>query len=291
MTVQEGSVQASSGSVRRFRNLYSGNWTLWLASAGLLLLLCLALFANSLPLRDPLALETGDRLKPPSAQYLGGTDEYGRDVLSRTVFASRVSLGVATVSVLIGLIAGMTIGIAAAYMGGAGDMTLMRGMDLLFSFPAILLAIIFVVTLGPSNLNTAVAIGIIFTPGFSRVARAVTQSMLNERFIDYARAIGTPPLRIITHEVLPNIWPPLLIQACVAMGYAIVLEGALSFIGLGVQQPQPSWGNMIDEGRGFLARAPWIVFVPSIALFLAVVSINLLADALRNEYEAALHRR
>jgi peptide/nickel transport system permease protein len=158
-------------------------------------------------------------------------------------------------------------------------------MDLLFAFPAILLAIVIMAGLGTSIVNAMIAIGIIFIPGFARLARVLTQSVMKERFIDYSRSIGTPAWLVIVNEILPNTWPPLLVQASAAMAYAVTIEAALSFLGLGAQPPTPSWGNMIDAGRGYLAQAPWMALAPGAALFLAVVSLNLLGEGLRELWD------
>src|SRR4029078_6765101 len=174
-----------------------------------------------------------------------------------------------------GLVFGTLIGILAAYFGGLIDLALMRFMELLFSFPAILLAVILMASLGTSIFNAMIAIGIIFIPGFARRARASTMGVLRQQYIDAARAIGMSDFRILLREILPNIIAPSLVEAAVAFAYAILLESALSFLGLGAQPPEPSWGNMINTGRGFLAQAPWLGVVPGLALFICVLGFNL----------------
>ena len=170
----------------------------------------------------------------------------------------------------------------AAYCGGVVDMLLMRLMELLFSFPAILLAVVLMASLGTNVLNAMLAIGIIFIPGFARLARASTLSALQQQYIEAARSIGMRHSRIITRELLPNVVTPLLVEAAVAFAYAVLLESALSFLGLGAQPPEPSWGNMLNTGRGFMAQAPWLSVVPGSALFLCVLGFNLLGDGLRD---------
>ena len=155
-------------------------------------------------------------------------------------------------------------------------MLLMRLMELLFSFPAILLAVILMASLGTSILNAMIAIGIIFIPGFSRLARAATHGVLRQQYVDAARTIGMSDLRILVREILPNVATPLLVEAAVAFAYAVLLESALSFLGLGAQPPEPSWGNMLNTGRGFMAQAPWLGIVPGMAMFLCLLGFNLL---------------
>jgi peptide/nickel transport system permease protein len=231
---------------------------------------------------SPYDLDVALMLQPPSWQHWLGTDEVGRDVLSRTVHAARISVEVALVAVSVGLLGGTLIGLLAAYFGGIADLVLMRLMELLFSFPAILLAIILMASLGTSILNAMIAIGIIFIPGFARLARATTMDVLRQQFVDAARAIGMGDSRIIFREILPNILAPSLVEAAVAFAYAVLLESALSVLGLGAQPPEPSWGNMINTGRGFMAQAPWLGIVPGTALFLCVLGFNLLGDGLRD---------
>ena len=231
---------------------------------------------------SPYDLNVSEMLQGPSATHWLGTDEVGRDVFSRVIFAARISVEVALVAVSVGLAGGTLIGLLAAYFGGYADLLLMRLMELLFSFPAILLAVILMASLGTSIFNAMIAIGIIFIPGFARLARASTMDVLRQQYIDAARAIGMSDFRILLREILPNIIAPSLVEAAVAFAYAILLESALSFLGLGAQPPEPSWGNMINTGRGFLAQAPWLGVVPGLALFICVLGFNLLGDGLRD---------
>jgi peptide/nickel transport system permease protein len=204
------------------------------------------------------------------------------------IYATRISIEVALVAVGVGLLGGTIIGILAAYFGGWIDIILMRFMELLFSFPAILLAVILMASLGTSMLNAMVAIGIIFIPGFSRLARAATNDVLRQQYIDAARVIGMKDSRILFSEILPNVVTPLLVEAAVAFAYAVLLESALSFLGLGAQPPEASWGNMLSTGRGFMAQAPWLGIVPGMALFLCVLGFNLLGDGLRDAFDPHL---
>jgi len=246
------------------------------------LMVLAALAAPWIAPHSPYDLDVAKMLQGPSAQHWLGTDEAGRDVLSRTIFAARISVEVAVVAVVVGFTGGTLIGLIAAYFGGLVDLVLMRLMELLFSFPAILLAVVLMASLGTSILNAMVAIGIIYIPGFARLARASTMDVLRQQYVEAARSIGMSDARIMFREVLPNILAPSVVEAAVAFAYAVLLESALSFLGLGAQPPEPSWGNMINTGRGFMAQAPWLGIVPGSALFLCVLGFNLLGDGLRD---------
>ena len=247
-----------------------------------------ALFAGLIAPYSPYDLDVAIMLQGPSSAHWLGTDEVGRDVLSRTIYAARISVQVAVIAVGVGLIGGTIIGIIAAYFGGIVDMALMRLMELIFSFPAILLAVILMASLETSILNAMIAIGIIFIPGFSRLARASTQGVLRQQYIDAAHTIGMGNLRILIREILPNVATPLIVEATVGFAYAVLLESALSFLGLGAQPPEPSWGNMLNTGRGFMAQAPWLSIVPGMAMFLCILGFNLLGDGLRDFFDPHL---
>lgn len=268
------------------------NWQRWrlLAIGGLLVAIVVvcAIFADFVAPYSPYDLDVASMLRGPSAAHWLGTDEIGRDELSRAIFAARISVEVALVAVGVGLIGGTIIGIFAAYFGGWIDLALMRLMELLFSFPAILLAVILLASLGTNILNAMLAIGIIFIPGFSRLARAATNGVLRQQYIDAARTIGMGDIRIVMREILPNVVTPLLVEAAVAFAYAVLLESALSFLGLGAQPPEPSWGNMLNTGRGFMGQAPWLSIVPGMAMFLCVLGFNLLGDGLRDAFDPHL---
>lgn len=252
------------------------------------LILLSAIFADRVAPYSPLDLDVVQMLQGPSHDHWLGTDELGRDVLSRAIFAARISMEVAFVAVSVGLVGGTLVGLVAAYFGGWIDLVLMRAMEVLFSFPAILLAVVLMASLGTDVLNAMIAIGIVFIPGFSRLARASTQSVLRQSYVEAARTIGMSDARIIFREILPNIVSTLIVEAAVAFAYAVLLESALSFLGLGAQPPDPSWGNMLNTGRGFLAQAPWLSLVPGMALFLCVLGFNLLGDGLRDLFDPHL---
>ncbi|HEV7285153.1 MAG TPA: ABC transporter permease [Kaistia sp.] len=246
------------------------------------IVLVAAIFAPWVAPYSPFDLDVTKMLQGPSAAHWLGTDELGRDVLSRAIYAARISMQVALLAVTVGLVGGTLIGMTAAYFGGLVEQALMRAMDLLFSFPAILLAVVLMASLGTSVLNAMIAIGIVFIPGFSRLARASTQAVLRQQYIEAARSIGMSDFRIIFREILPNIMAPLMVESAVAFAYAVLLESALSFLGLGAQPPDPSWGNMLSTGRGFMAQAPWLSIVPGMAMFICVLGFNLLGDGLRD---------
>ena len=260
---------------RRYRLVLLGG-----ALVGLILLS--AVFANWVAPYSPLDLDVVQMLQGPNHDHWLGTDELGRDVLSRAIFAARISMQVAFVAVTVGLVGGTLVGLVAAYFDGWIDLVLMRVMEVLFSFPAILLAVVLMASLGTNVFNAMIAIGIVFIPGFSRLARASTQTVLRQSYVEAARTIGMSDARIIFREILPNIVSTLIVEAAVAFAYAVLLESALSFLGLGAQPPDPSWGNMLNTGRGFLAQAPWLSLVPGMALFLCVLGFNLLGDGLRD---------
>jgi peptide/nickel transport system permease protein len=268
------------------------NWRRWrlvvTGSAIVGVILLLAVFAPVVSPYSPLDLDVAQMLRAPSPAHLLGTDELGRDVLSRVIHAARLSMMVAVLASLIGLVFGTIIGTLAAYFGGAVDLVLMRLMEILFSFPAILLAIVLMASLGTSILNAMIAIGIIFIPGFARLARASAESVLRQQYVEQARAIGMSHFRILTREILPNIVAPLLVEAAVAFSYAVLLESALSFLGLGAQPPDPSWGNMLNTGRGFMAQAPWLSLASGAAIFLTVLGFNMLGDGLRDAFDPHL---
>lgn len=262
------------------------NWRRWrLAIAGMTIIgiiLVAAVFAPWLAPYSPYDLDVAAMLQGPSAAHWLGTDELGRDTLSRAIYAARISMQVAFIAAGVGLVCGTLIGVTAAYFGGLVDLVLMRLMELLFSFPAILLAVVLMASLGTSILNAMIAIGIVFIPGFSRLARAATEVVLREQYVESARALGMSHARILLREILPNIIAPLLVEAAVAFSYAILLESALSFLGLGAQPPEPSWGNMLNTGRGFMAQSAMLSLAPGLAIFLTVLGFNFIGDGLRD---------
>jgi peptide/nickel transport system permease protein len=247
-----------------------------------LVIVALALFAPTIAPYDPSAVHVRDRLQLPSSGYLLGTDELGRDLLSRIIFGSRISLLVGVIAVGIAATAGILLGLASAFYGGIVDSVVMRALDGVLAFPAIILALAIITALGPSAGNAMIAIGIVSIPSFARITRGNVLSLKEKEFVEAARACGATSPYLMLRVLLPNCLSPLLVQASVAFANAILTEAALSFLGLGVQPPTPSWGSMLDTGRKYLTQTPWYSFSAGAAIFLAVLSLNLLGDGLRD---------
>ena len=248
----------------------------------LALLLLAALFGRALAPHGVNEVDVAARLQPPGADHWLGTDELGRDVFSRILVAARVSVQVGLIAVGIALAAGVTLGLIAGFYGRWIDDVVMRVMDMLFSFPAILLAIAILAVLGPGFANAMIAIGIVYTPIFARITRASVLSVREEVFVRAARSLGASDLRLLRLHVLPNVLAPIIVQTSLSLAFAILSEAALSFLGLGIQPPDPSWGRMLFEGRGFVQQAWWMGVFPGLAIFLTVLSFNLIGDALRD---------
>jgi len=246
------------------------------------LVVIVAIFAPWIAPYDPLATSWSAVRKAPSLAHLMGTDEIGRDVLSRVIFGARASLLAGVVSVSISMALGVPIGLLAGYVGGFVDGILMRITDALLACPFLILAIALAAFLGPNLLNAMVAIGVSAMPAFIRLTRAQTLSTKVEDYVEAAKAVGNPHWRIVLRHILPNIIAPLMVQATLAIAAAIIAEASLSFLGLGQQPPEPSWGSMLNTAKAFLAQAPWMAWWPGLAIFTVVLSFNLLGDGLRD---------
>lgn len=252
---------------------------------GLVITLFLAMVAILAPLLityDPLEMHAADRFLPPSATYLFGTDEFGRDIFSRVLMGSRLAFTVGFTSIGIATILGVIIGLVTGYFGGRLDAYTMRFFDALLAFPAILLAIVILAILGPGSLNAILAIAIVNIPAFARLTRANVLVEKNKDYVEAARALGAQPNRIIFRNILPNVVSTILVQITVSLAAAVLLESALSFLGLGTPLPAPSWGSMLSIGRGYLPLAPWYGIFPGIAITLLVMGFYLLGDGLRD---------
>lgn len=221
-------------------------------------------------------------LQGPSRAHVLGTDQFGRDILSRIIIGARVSLLVAVLSVAVALALGTTVGLLSGYLGRWVDGLAMRLMDILFAFPAILLAIAIMAVAGTSMRNLILAIGVVYTPQFARVARAATLTVKNLEFVEASQALGAGTGRVLARHLLPNVMPAIIVQVSLSLSLAILSESALSFLGLGTQPPTPSWGNMLSEGRQFMEIAPWNAVFPGAAIMLVVLGFNLLGDGLRD---------
>ena len=220
--------------------------------------------------------------KPPTGLHLFGTDEIGRDVLSRIIWGARATLLAGLVSVTIALILGVPLGLLAGYVGSWFDMLISRLSDAMLACPSLILAIALAYTLGPSLTSAMIAIGVTYTPVFVRLTRAQVLAVKVEDYIEAARAVGNSHLRIALRHVLPNVVPPLLVQATVSVATAIIAEASLSFLGLGQQPPAPSWGSMLNVAKNYIDNAPWMAVWPGLSIFLVVMSFNLLGDGLRD---------
>ena len=255
------------------------------ATAGVVVVamfVAMAIFAPWIAPYDPIATSFSTVRKAPSALHWFGTDEIGRDVLSRIVFGARASLLAGVVSVLISLAVGVPVGLLAGYAGGKTDVLISRITDAMLACPFLILAIALAAFLGPSLTNAMIAIGISATPVFIRLTRGTTLAVKAEDYVLAARAIGNGPLRIAVRHVLPNIVAPLLVQATLAIAAAVIAEASLSFLGLGQQPPQPSWGSMLNVANNYIDNAPWMAIWPGLSIFLLVLSFNLVGDGLRD---------
>lgn len=242
----------------------------------------IAVLAPILPIPDPTATDWGKIRLSPSAEHWLGTDEIGRDILSRMIWGARASLMAGVVSVMIALAVGVPLGVLAGYFGGWTDQIIARATDALLAMPFLILAIALAAFLGPSLTNAMIAIGLSAVPVFIRLTRGQVMSVKTEDHVEGARAIGLGHIRIMSHYILPNVFPPILVQATLTIATAIIAEASLSFLGLGQQPPAPSWGSMLATAKNFLSQAPWMAVWPGAAIFLVVMGFNLLGDGLRD---------
>ncbi len=267
---------------RETLGLLARNPTAAVAATVLLLIVLMAVLDDVVAPSGANDIDVQDRLQAPSREHPFGTDDLGRDILSRVVLGASVSLRVGFLAVGIALVAGSVIGLLAGFYGRWVDDVLMRVMDMLFAFPAVLLAIAILAVRGPGAGNTALAIGIVYVPIFARVTRASVLGVREEVYVRASRSVGASDLRLLTRHVLPNAAPPIIVQTSISLAFAVLAEAALSFLGLGTQPPNPSWGLMLAEGRGFIDIAWWLAFFPGMAIFLTVLCFNLLGDGLRD---------
>lgn len=265
-----------------------------LAMVGLGIVLFFILLALLAPVIAPYGFKEvnlTDRLKPPSAEHWFGTDDFGRDILSRILYGARISLSVGFFSVLGSVIVGTMLGLVAGYYGGWIDTIISRFFDILLAFPSILLAIAIISILGPSLQNALIAIAIINVPNFGRLIRSRVLSVKQEEYIMAANAIGMKDSRIILRHILPNSMTPIIVQATLAIATAIIEAAALGFLGLGAQAPTPEWGKMLADSKGFLVQAPGTLFFPGLAIMLTVLGFNLLGDGLRDALDPKMKQR
>lgn len=267
---------------------FNANKTSWIG-LGVFLAVCLAaLFAPVLAPHDPLEQDILYRLKAPTAEFLLGTDYYGRDTLSRLIYGARISLVIGLLAILAAMLIGSAIGLVAGYYGGRADIVIMQAMDVLLAFPSLILGLIVVAMLGPSILNLVIAISLTAIPPFARIARAPTLAIKEREFVEAGRSLGYSDLRLMFGHILPNIMPEILVMGSLWIATAIRVEASLAFIGLGVSPPTPTWGGMIREGFENILDSFWLALFPSIAILIVVFSLNLLGDGLRDAIDPKL---
>ncbi len=275
------------------RRLFGGTLNVKLAIGAGILIVLVAL-AIAAPWIAPYPFDQMDimkRLKPPSMANWFGTDEFGRDVLSRTLIGSRLSLMMGFIATAISLIIGVPLGLWAGYRRGMVEELIMRGTDVLLSFPPIMLGLLILAVTDPALWKMILAVGIVYVPSTVRLTRSITLELATEEFVQAARARGEKTFYILHAEILPNAWPPIMVEASLRITFAILLGAALSFIGLGAQPPSSDWGLMIAEARPLIDQAPWVALAPGIAMGLTVIAVNLLGDGLREALDPRMIKR
>ena len=263
-----------------------------LAVLGLIVLTgfaCCAVFAQWVAPYDPLEMDLGNKFLPPGSEgHLLGTDNFGRDFLSRLIFGSRISLSVGLVVVSIAMVIGTSLGLIAGYFGGVADIVVMRLVEIFYSFPFLVLAVAVMAVLGPSLYNVMLVLGIVSWPIYARLVRGQVLTLREETFVEAARAVGASNSRILFRHILPNCSSPIIVTAAMQVASAILSVAALGFLGLGVQPPTPEWGAMLNEGKRFMRNAPHLITFPGLAIMLVVLSLNFIGDALRDALDPRL---
>lgn len=259
--------------------------TFWLATIWLVVVLICAVFADLLPVQDPLRPDVINKLALPGPEHWLGTDGLGRDTLARLVHGARVSVTISVTAVAIGMVVGGFLGIIAGFFRGRTETVLMTIINIILAFPALVLLLVLLAFVGRSLVVISLIVGFLSIPIYTRVARATTLAVAEREFVRAARTMGAKNSRVLAREILPNVVLPVAAFGLVAMGVVIVLEGTLAFLGLSVQQPAPTWGGMIFDGKRYLNEAAHVVLIPSIAMFLTVLSLNLVGDALRTRFD------
>jgi peptide/nickel transport system permease protein len=278
---------ASPNAWRQFTRFARQNTIGMIGLVVILSVVVVAIFAPIIAPYPPTDQTFKRLIEPNPANWLG-TDELGRDVFSRIVYGSRISLYVGIVAVSLALALGATTGVISGYISGTFDSIVMRFVDIMFAFPGLVLAIVIAGLLGPSITNAMIAIGIIYAPAYARVARSSVLVIKDELYIDAARLTGGQPAHIILRHILPNIMAPIIVLTTLSMSTAILTEAALSFLGLGTQPPDPSWGTMLSTGRKYMEIAPWVTIFPGVAIMIAVLGFNFLGDGLRDALDPRL---
>ena len=271
-------------ALRQFRR----SWVGQVGAALVVLFLIVTVLAPLLAPYDPIATDFANVLSPPTRAHPLGTDDIGRDILSRVIHGSRVSLQAGLFTVAVALTVGLPLGLIAGFRGGRADNLIMRGIEVILSFPTLVLALGITAVLGPRLIHALFAIGIVFVPHFARLIRGQVLTVKENDFIAAAHALGASDVRVMGRHVLPNCLAPILVQSSFSIAFAILTEAALSFLGLGTQPPTPSWGIMLAMGRGYLEQAPWLGAFPGLAIFLTVLGFNLLGDGIRDALDPRL---
>lgn len=289
LSLRDTQTSAEAGTLKPQESLTLAAWRALLRhKSGMLgliitlIMLLLALAAPWIAPHDPLTITSADRFAPPSATYPLGADEFGRDIFSRLLYGGRVAFGVGGISIALATVVGVVIGAVAGYMQGWFDAVSMRILDAVLAFPAILLAIVILAVLGPGVINAMLAVAIVNVPVFARLARANVLAEKNKDYVLAARATGSPPRRVLFRGILPNSFATIIVQITVSFAAAVLLESSLSFLGLGVPLPAPSWGSMLSIGRTYMSYAPWYVIGPGLAIMILVLGTYLLGDGLRD---------
>ena len=267
---------------RKLWQTFKNNKTAVVGAVMALGVLLTAVFAFLISPYDPLDQDVFHRLTPPECSHFLGTDEYGRDVLSRIIWGTQISLTVGFLSVLLGMFMGTAMGIVAGYSGGKTDTLVMRMVDVLLSFPTLITGIMIAAILGSGLVKLIITIGIVFAPRFARLAYGPTLAVKEMEYVSSAKVIGASSFRIIIRYILPNIFGEIIVAGTLWMGTAIMVEASLSFLGLGVSPPTPTWGNMIKSGIDVLANAPWLSLFPGLSILITVLAFNMIGDGLRD---------
>jgi peptide/nickel transport system permease protein len=278
----------ASSALRATLRAFNTNKASWIGLAIFLIVVAAAILAPLIAPHDPLDQDVLDRLKPPSAEHLLGTDYYGRDTFSRLLYGARVSLVIGIVSTLIAMAAGTLIGMLAGWRGGRFDTITMQIMDMLLAFPSLILGLIIVAMLGPSIENIIAAIALTSVPPFARIARAPTIAVKGRDFVEACRSLGFSDTRILGVHILPNIFPEILVMGSLWLANAIRTEASLAFIGLGLKPPTPTWGGMIREGFENILDSAWLAIAPGVAILIVIFALNLLGDGLRDAVDPKL---
>lgn len=289
-TIAAADLDFAPRQVRRFETLRLVMKTR-LAGVALVILAAVVVIAILAPVfapYDPAQIDVPNAMAGPSADHPMGTDQNGRDILSRVIYGSRVSLQVGVVAVVIALAIGVPLGLLSGYAGGIVDEALMRIMDALIAFPAIILALAIVASLGPGVNNVMMAVGLVFVPTFARLVRAQTLSLRTLDYVTAARTVGASNTRIMARHIWPNATAPIIVQGSLAAGYAIIAEASLSFLGIGVLPPTATWGGMLRDGSTIIYLTPWLAIFPGIAIYVVVLSLNFLGDAVRDALDPRL---